>query len=99
MLLLTKKEVLVKKNNTSKSGMLCHFCDSGAWISIMELTSGICSPSFPFTSLGVPIIVGKYKIVYLNGLIEKVQKSLSNWSSRFLLDGVKPDFNQGCSPI
>lgn len=70
-----------QKVNKSKSSIFCHSLASTAQISIMELVSGVCKCCYPFTSSGAPIIEEKYKIAYLNGLIEKVQKCLFNWSN------------------
>lgn len=70
----------------TKSVRLCQSNDPISRISIMEAASGICNCSLPFIYLGIPIVNGKYKTSYFNGLIEEVQKNCLT-ASCFLSDG------------
>lgn len=87
-LFLIIRDVLADKLRKTKSAMLCQPNPSISRISIMELASGISKPSFPLIDL-VVLIVNVSKTSYFNSLIEKVQKTLFNWSSCFLYAGSK----------
>lgn len=69
--------------NVEKSGFYIWAKAERRAVPISNIT-GIPRRNFPFTYLGVPMFIGRPKIVYFEHMVEKVRKAIEGWKARVL---------------
>ncbi|XP_027120510.1 uncharacterized protein [Coffea arabica] len=88
--LLRQYEILSgQKINLSKSRFLCSSKLPSEIITLIQQVTGFQEQSWPVKYLGVPLIRGRKKSIFFDGVFASVRAKLHHWSSRFLSAGGK----------